>query len=490
MGLFSRLFGSSVGGLSAGSVIPFGPFQWRILCVRSGSALIITEDVIDCMWYQVPMQSCEKMSWAKCSLRDYLNDAFIGNNFTVDQIGCMRVATLHNVSDPYAKENEIDVSRDTNDVVFCLSIPEAWEYFDKPSIRKARAGDSAIEAGVKVNSGGCSPWWLRSDSGISGGAYVTSQGSIDVSWFASAGSNGLGVRPAMVIDLKDYIALGEKTTEKYISSGECGWRNAPASTHVVNDEVLNSSGGSATSVSNNGETRSNNNVDGTPGAIHIDGVSELFVASYNGDFHKVERLLGEGIDPNDRSFVNWGLEELSEFKSRIDELVAQGIDPRHVPNSLVFRPGEPSFAITLVMETLAKSVAIPDSFCRPELGVTNIYYPAYNGDLNTLRLLLEAGADPDGTIINGLFPLYVASELGHIGAVQLLVEAGADVNKRTPKGATALLNATEEGQLEVVRLLIAAGADRKIANVAGVTPLMAADHFGYPEIAEVLRRSK
>ena len=207
MGLFSKLFGMGGSKLHVGETIAFGPFKWRVLATDGEEALLITEDVIDCAWYQRPMQRYGKVRWEECSLRNYLNGRFIAENFTDEQIKCMRRTVLPNDPDPYKSSNEANPSLCTKDVVFCLSISEAWEFFDKPSERKAKASSRAIEAGVRTGFEGCSPWWLRSDLSMEDGAFVTDRGAVSSNWIDYAGQNGLGVRPAVIIDQNDYKRL-------------------------------------------------------------------------------------------------------------------------------------------------------------------------------------------------------------------------------------------------------------------------------------------
>jgi ankyrin repeat protein len=52
----------------------------------------------------------------------------------------------------------------------------------------------------------------------------------------------------------------------------------------------------------------------------------------------------------------------------------------------------------------------------------------------------------------------LASEYGNIEIVKLLLEAGVDVNTKTKKGETALIYALNNGYTEIVNLLKKAGA--------------------------------
>ena len=59
--------------MQAGEHIDFGPYGWRVLEVRDGAALIITQDIIGQRPYH---DKPGAVTWAGCALRGYLNGAF------------------------------------------------------------------------------------------------------------------------------------------------------------------------------------------------------------------------------------------------------------------------------------------------------------------------------------------------------------------------------------------------------------------------------
>ena len=74
-------------------------------------------------------------------------------------------------------------------------------------------------------------------------------------------------------------------------------------------------------------------------------------------------------------------------------------------------------------------------------------------NLETVKLLLDNGANPNATTMDGTSVLMVAAETGDIERVQLLVDRGADVNARTNRGITAAMVAAENGHARVLDLL-------------------------------------
>ena len=95
-----------------------------------------------------------------------------------------------------------------------------------------------------------------------------------------------------------------------------------------------------------------------------------------------------------------------------------------------------------------------------------------------VKLLLDAGADPNAKLRGGETALMTAARTGRIGPVQALLAHGADVNAAETSDQTAIMWAAAEGHADVVRYLLKAGADFRTPLDSGFTPLLFAVQRG------------
>ena len=108
-------------------------------------------------------------------------------------------------------------------------------------------------------------------------------------------------------------------------------------------------------------------------------------------------------------------------------------------------------------------------------------------DLELVKLLVLWGAAVDGSNINGITALASASDTGYTDIVEFLIGCGADVNaKRFDDHFTPLLYACQSGHLEVARLLLDEGAVVDARSIYRATPLMWAASQGHTELCSLL----
>jgi cytohesin len=133
---------------------------------------------------------------------------------------------------------------------------------------------------------------------------------------------------------------------------------------------------------------------------------------------------------------------------------------------------------------------------RGWIGDTPLHWPAHNGHIEIVRLLLKNGADPTQHEINwiGGTPLHWASER-EPEICQMLIDAGADVNAQVSRPGSHHLGGTPlhwcarqpEDCAEAIEVLLKNGADPTILDAFGKTALDYSEERDHPRVAATLR---
>lgn len=108
---------------------------------------------------------------------------------------------------------------------------------------------------------------------------------------------------------------------------------------------------------------------------------------------------------------------------------------------------------------------------RNKLGETVLHAATVKCQLDRVKKLLEAGANPNVHDNAGWTPLHEACGHGNLELVHLLIAHGAQVNVATGDGVTPLHDAVMSSQPDVVLLLMRSGADVSARTKDGRTPL-------------------
>ncbi len=220
-------------GISAGDRIVFGsypqknvpgtdtyetePIEWRVLEVRDGNALVISEYLLDATVYYYDMAD---VTWEKSSLRNWLNSKFYDTAFSESEKSMILTVKIENKDNPlYGTPG----GNDTEDNVFCLSLEEAQQYFKDADDRRAAPTDYALKNGAAVSDDCKLPngmktgwWWLRSPaSSANRAADADCYGNIDTEKNADGVDGDIVfaesncVRPAVWITLSDRLKKAE-----------------------------------------------------------------------------------------------------------------------------------------------------------------------------------------------------------------------------------------------------------------------------------------
>ena len=107
-------------------------------------------------------------------------------------------------------------------------------------------------------------------------------------------------------------------------------------------------------------------------------------------------------------------------------------------------------------------------------GMTALHWTALENDLETMNVLLYAGATTEAlTRVGAYTPLHLASSRGHAAAIARLLEAGGKVAPFTATGVQPLHLAAQAGSADAVKALLDGGADINAKDKThGRTPLI------------------
>lgn len=225
-----------------------------------------------------------------------------------------------------------------------------------------------------------------------------------------------------------------------------------------------------------------------------EGVAPLLLATLNSHWDAALRLINAGADV--QQWDNYGQTALHAALGRRSSNPQNPLDGLNETDGLA------------VVRLLLEKGANPNMqlFLRPSKqrgamsrGTTPLIIAASSGDVDTIQLLLDHGADATLLQADRQSPIIaLAGARGApdrlLAALNLLVAAGADPNvvsvhhhlQRT-RGGSALHAAVRANNARMVEALVAAGADINIKDYDGVTPLdyaMARGQVGFLQMRQ------
>lgn len=200
----------------------------------------------------------------------------------------------------------------------------------------------------------------------------------------------------------------------------------------------------------------------------------ILAALKQGDFQNVKDLIQEGgnLDLPDESGITplqYSIENGHIDIVRL--LLMAGADP-NVENGLLVNDGQLFIDSnnqsteedeTLVIEHIIKEIQNLKSTSALHIAIKR-------NDMESLKLLLEYGADPNVLDLGCCSPLHWAATKNNLVAVKLLLDTKADPNLKDLAKSTALHEAVRKKNYEIVKLLLKYGASPNIEDISGTTP--------------------
>jgi ankyrin repeat protein len=137
-----------------------------------------------------------------------------------------------------------------------------------------------------------------------------------------------------------------------------------------------------------------------------------------------------------------------------------------------------------VQEALKEGASIEAS--EPTSDRTALHFAAEAGNVEVVKALLAAKANPNAPDRTGRSPLTLAAEKKHGEVLKMLIAAGGNVELKDQLGGTPIVWAAGLGNTETVGILLNAGANPNVVDRQGMTPLIWAATIGRHETVEML----
>lgn len=189
-----------------GSIVSFGTYQqnssqkdainWIVLKFDDNKALLLSKDLLSARPWD---ETGNNLTWDNSSIREWLNNEFLNNAFSKEEINSIVSTELDN-SDQQGYGTPS--GKNTTDKVFLLSVDEFNNLVKNTTFATASPTKLAVEEGAYSNDQGNAAWWLRSPGMTNESpAYLSSAGELGTRAH-KATEKEIGIRPAVWIELK------------------------------------------------------------------------------------------------------------------------------------------------------------------------------------------------------------------------------------------------------------------------------------------------
>ena len=227
-----------------------------------------------------------------------------------------------------------------------------------------------------------------------------------------------------------------------------------------------------------------------PNGVILEGQTPLMTAAHSGNLDAVNVLLSHGVNVNavepfrGQTALMWAAAE--KHPAIVKALLAKGADPNI--HSAVVNFGGGGRGGAAVPRVDADGNPLPDAPAAPAANgkdVPPVPLPRPEGVLFSGGILAAGGkVSAPFTVKGGFTALTYAAREGDLESTKILVEAGADVNQQTTGDkSSALIEAISNGHLDLANYLLGKGANPNLLNVYGESALYAAVDFRNVEIS-------
>ncbi len=226
-------------------------------------------------------------------------------------------------------------------------------------------------------------------------------------------------------------------------------------------------------------------VNGCGGKSQEDLDTELANAWAEGNINLVHQLLNEGADPNIQVVDSTGKEHsiIISASAKGDTETIRLLVEAGADLNAVDQNGQTPLHTAACTQTAKLLLELGSDVNAKDNNRLTPLHQADNKDIASL--LLKKGATLEAKCQNGLTPLHYAASNSQTKIVTLLLDKGADVNALDDRERTPLHYAAMTDETEVVRLLLEQGAELEIMCLDDCTPLHYAASKGQTKMAKL-----